>query len=134
MTRFLLDTNIVSDLMRDPHGPVGTKVREVGGWNTYTSSIVLAELRFGIVRKKSERLARRLEIILTELSVAAFAEPADRAYASLRAGLEAAGTPIGANDLWIAAQALNDESVLVTDNLREFGCVPGLKVENWLRA
>ena len=53
-------------------------------------------------------------------------------YARIRAGLERQGTSIGGNDLWIAAQALALGAVLVTDNVREFRRVPGLKVENWL--
>ena len=54
-------------------------------------------------------------------------------YAVLRAELEAAGTVIGTHDLWIAAQALAEDAVLVTDNTREFERVPGLRLENWLK-
>ena len=70
---------------------------------------------------------------MEEIRVAPFAEPADRIYADIRAELERRGTSIGANDLWIAAQALHNGSVLVTDNVREFGRVPDLTIENWLR-
>jgi tRNA(fMet)-specific endonuclease VapC len=95
--------------------------------------VAAAELRFGAAKRRSSRLTTQLELILDQLTVAAFEPPADRVYADLRAGLETAGTPIGANDLWIAAQALHDQSVLVTDNVREFSRVPGLRFENWLR-
>jgi tRNA(fMet)-specific endonuclease VapC len=59
--------------------------------------------------------------------------PSDGHYASLRTALERAGTPIGANDMLIAAHALATDSILVTDNVKEFSRVPGLKIENWLR-
>ena len=59
-------------------------------------------------------------------------ETAAAAYASIRARLESVGTPIGANDLWIAAHALSAEMTLVSANTREFERVPGLKLENWL--
>ena len=135
MTRYLLDTNVLSDLVREPEGKVGRKIEELGGARAvYTSVIVSAEIRFGIAKKRSVRLATQLELIFGELDVVAFEPPADRLYADLRAALEREGTPIGANDLWIAAQALHDESVLVTDNVKEFGRVPKLRIENWLRA
>jgi len=134
LTRYLLDTNVLSDLVRGPSGVIGQKVREVGGApSVYTSIVAAAELRFGAAKRGSERLTRQLELVLEKLTVVPFEHPADRVYAELRASLERAGTPNGANDLWIAAQALHDQSVLVTDKVREFGRVPGLRIENWLR-
>jgi len=62
-----------------------------------------------------------------------FAPPADAVYGQIRARLEQAGTPIGGNDLLIAAQAMALGDTIVTDNEREFGRVEGLVVENWLR-
>ena len=99
----------------------------------YTSVIVAAEVRFGLGKRASPRLTIRMEEVLAEIAVAPFTAPGDRRYADLRVHLERLGTPIGANDLWIAAQALQDDSVLVTDNTKEFGRVPDLKIENWLR-
>lgn len=120
--------------MRDPAGSVARRVIEVGGKRAvYTSVIVLAELRFGIAKVGSRRLADRLDAVLTEMPVAPFSAPSDEVYADLRAELERRGTPIGTNDLWIAAQALQDQSVVVTDDVSEFGRVPNLTVENWLR-
>lgn len=134
MTRFLLDTNTLSALVRGPRSPIRDKIAEAGGaGGVYTSIIVAAELRFGVARKRASRLAAQLELILGELVVAPFGPPTDKVYADLRSDLERAGTPIGANDLLIAAQALHDGSVLVTDNVREFSRVPRLQVENWLR-
>jgi tRNA(fMet)-specific endonuclease VapC len=78
-------------------------------------------------------LSSQLDIVLSAFDVLAIERPIDSVYADLRARLERAGTPIGANDLWIAAQALSLGHRMVTDNEREFSRVDGLAVENWLR-
>lgn len=131
--RFLLDTNIVSDLVRNPQGRTAAKIAELGENAVATSIIVAAELRYGAAKKGSERLTSQLESILTALEIIPWEAPADAAYGAVRVALEAAGTPIGANDLLIAAQTLALEMVLVTNNEREFGRVNGLTIENWLR-
>lgn len=133
MTRFLLDTNIISDLVRNPRGRSASRVAAVGEQTVCTSIIVAAELRYGVVKKGSERLATQLERILTALDILPFDAPADAAYAELRVHLEAAGTPIGGNDMLIAAHAIATDCAVITDNEREFGRVAGLRVENWLR-
>lgn len=131
--RFLLDTNIVSDLVRHPQGKVVQRIRKVGEVRVCTSIIVAAELRYGAAKKGSTRLSTQLEAVLSALEVLPFESPADVLYASLRADLEAAGTPIGANDLLIAAHALALGCTIVTDNEKEFVRVRGLARENWLR-
>ncbi len=131
--RFLLDTNIVSDLVRHPQGRVAVKIAEIGEQQVATSIIVAAELRYGAAKKGSPRLSAQLEAILGVLDVMALEPPADVAYGDLRASLEKSGRLIGANDLLIAAQSLALQMVLVTDNEREFERVDGLKMENWLR-
>jgi tRNA(fMet)-specific endonuclease VapC len=133
VTRYLLDTNIVSDLMRSPSSPAFARLEEVGEDRVYVSIVVAGELRFGAQKKRSVRLSRDVEDTLGRLVLVALSPPVEERYADLRAELERRGTPIGANDLWIAAQALHDGSVLVTDNVSEFSRVPGLTVENWLR-
>ena len=130
---FLLDTNIVSDLVRRPQGRVAAKIAEIGEQQVATSIIVAAELRYGAAKKGSPRLTAQLEAILGALDVMALEAPADAAYGDLRAALEKSGRLIGPNDLLIAAQSLALEMVLVTDNVGEFERVDGLKVENWLR-
>jgi tRNA(fMet)-specific endonuclease VapC len=133
LTRFLLDTNILSDLVRNPQGRVAARIAEVGDDAICTSIIVAAELRFGAAKKGSERLTSQLERILSAVDIQPFEAPADAAYAQLRAELEAAGALIGGNDMLIAAQALAADLIMVTDNEREFVRVSGLHVENWLR-
>lgn len=134
MTRYLLDTNAVSDVVRRPQGRIANRIREVGEAQICTSVIVAAELRYGAAKKGSPRLTAQLEAVLAALPVLAFEAPADRVYGDLRARLEHAGTPIGGNDLLFAAQALALGSIVVTDNDGEFGRVPGLLCENWLRS
>ncbi|MDR3475976.1 MAG: type II toxin-antitoxin system VapC family toxin [Devosia sp.] len=131
--RHLLDTNIVSDLVRRPQGRVAQRIADVGESAVCTSIIVAAELRFGAAKCGSEGLTDQLEQVLGALEILPFEEPADIVYGQIRAQLEAAGTPIDGNDLLIAAQALTLGHAVVTDNEREFGRVSDLTVINWLR-
>ncbi len=131
--RYLLDTNIVSDLVRRPQGRVAERIRQVGEAQVCTSVIVAAELRYGAAKKGSHRLTAQLEAVLGALDVLPFETPADEAYGLIRAGLERAGQTIGANDLLIAAHAVAVDCALVTDNEAEFARIDGLRRENWLR-
>ncbi len=131
--RYLLDTNIVSDLVRNPQGRVAQHIRKVGEARVCTSIIVAAELRYGAAKKASPRLTAQLEAVLGAVEVLPLEIPADAAYGELRARLEQIGRPIGANDLLIAAQALALDHTVVTDNEKEFARIEDLKVENWLR-
>lgn len=130
--RFLLDTNIVSDLVRNPAGRVAANIERVGPETVCTSIIVAAELRYGAARRRSSRLTMQLATILGSLDVLPFEAPADICYADLRVHLQQAGTPIGPNDLLIAAHAVSLGLTLVTANEREFSRVPRLRIENWL--
>ena len=132
--RYLLDTNIVSDLVRNPQGRVARQVRTVGEKHICTSIIVAAELRYRADKKGSPRLSSQLDAVLGALDVLPFEIPADATYGLLRTRLEKRGTPIGANDLLIAAQALALGCVMVTDNEREFSQVEGLRLQNWLHS
>jgi tRNA(fMet)-specific endonuclease VapC len=131
--RYLLDTNTVSDLVRDPGGRVAQRIREVGETQVCTSIIVAAELRYGAAKRRSRRLSAQLETVLGVLDVLPFEAPADAVYGMLRARLERVGTPIGANDLLIAAQAIALGCAMVTDNQREVARIDNLAQENWLR-
>jgi len=128
----MLDTNIVSDLVRNPHGPVTRHIARVGSESVCVSIITAAELRYGCARKGSAKLLANVEAILGSIQVIAFDVPADAEYGGIRAELEAAGKPIGPNDLLIAAHAYVLKAVLVTANTGEFGRVRGLELENWL--
>ena len=131
--RYLLDTNVVSDLIRNPQGRVAEHIRRVGEAQVCTSIIVAAELRYGAAKKGSPRLTAQLEAVLGCLDVLALETPADAAYGLIRTRLEQAGRPIGSNDLLLAAQAIALGYTIVTDNEGEFARVDGLLRENWLR-
>ena len=130
---YLLDTNIVSDLIRNPQGRVADHIRRVGEASVCTSIIVAAELRYGAAKKDSPRLAEQVHAVLGAFDIVAFEARADTAYGLLRVRLEQMGKPVGGNDLLIAAQAVALGLTIVTDNEREFARIDGLPCENWLR-
>jgi tRNA(fMet)-specific endonuclease VapC len=132
VTHYLLDTNIISDLVRHPRGRVAERIAEVGPQNVCTSIIVAAELKFGVLKKRSAKLARQLQDICDAIDVLPFDQAAANSYAIVRWQLEATGRPIGANDLLIAAHALAADCTLVTNNMREFRRIERILVENWL--
>jgi tRNA(fMet)-specific endonuclease VapC len=128
----MLDTNIISDLIRNPQGKAARQIAKVGEDNVCTSVIVASELRYGCAKSGSKRLLKAVEDLLAEIAVLPFDIPADAEYGGICAGLEAAGKPIGANDLLIAAHACATETTIVTANVSEFRRIRGLQVENWL--
>lgn len=131
---WMLDTNALSDLIREPQGAVFERLRGLEPERLCTSIVVASELRFVARRKGSAALTRRVEQLLESMTVLPLDEPADRHYADIRAALERAGTPIGSQDLFIAAHARSRGMTLVTRNTREFKRVPKLVVEDWSAA
>jgi tRNA(fMet)-specific endonuclease VapC len=130
--RFMLDTDIVSDLVRNPSGKAAGRVREAGDEGLGVSIIVAAELRFGCAKRGSLALTQQVEAVLATLIIAPFDRPADVEYADIRNQLAQSGRMIGPNDLLIAAHARALRVPLVTGNSAEFMRVAGLAVENWL--
>ncbi len=128
----MLDTNIVSDLIRNPQGKVAKRIAKLGEDNVCTSIIVAAELRYGCAKSGSKRLLKAVEDLLGEIKVLPFEVPADTEYGGIRTKLEATGKPIGGNDLLIAAHAYATGATIVTANTSEFKRILGLNVENWL--
>ena len=129
--RYMLDTNIVSELVRRPDGETARRAASLEPGTIAVSIIVAAELRYGAERRGSARLTRQLEAVLAVLETLPLAEPADVHYAAIRSGLERLGRTIGHNDLLIAAHARALDLTLVTRNVREFERMPGLAVEDW---
>ncbi len=127
--RFLLDTNIVSQLIRDPQGVVASHIENVGEERVCISVVVAAELRFGARKKRSTKLTRQVSKILNAFEILPLEAPVEEHYAEIRDFLERKGEPIGANDLFIAAHARALGLTLVTANHREFSRVPRLKVK-----
>jgi len=132
MARYILDTNILSDLIRHPAGRAARRLALVGEAAVSTSIVVAAELRYGAAKRGSQDLSARVEDLLKGLEILPLDQPSDRQYAAIRLRLERSGRPIGPNDLLIAAQALALDLILVTDNVEELARVPGLSLENWL--
>jgi len=130
--RYMLDTNIISDLIKYPSGNAARRIRTLAPNTIFTSIIVAGELQYGGSKKKSTRLHQRIHEILDALTVLPLESACAQTYGMIRADLENKGTPIGANDLWIAAHALALDMTLVTHNTQEFIRVEGLKTETWL--
>ena len=130
--RYMLDTNIVSDMLRNPAGKVAARICEVGADAICISIVTAAELRFGAARRASARLSGLVEELLNELDIIPLAIPVDAHYADIRNDLEKSGRLIGPNDLLIAAHARALGAVLVTANTREFSRVTGLHLQNWV--
>lgn len=129
---WMLDTNTLSDLIRNPRGALLRRLSSTEPDAICTSIVVACEMRFGARRKGSDVLTNRVEQLLGTLTVLPLDKPADLHYADIRTALERAGTPIGNHDLFIAAHARSRNMTLVTHNVREFERVPGLRVEDWL--
>lgn len=130
---YLLDTNILSEIIRHPYGDCASRAAAVDPSDLLTSVIVACELRYGIAPQGSPALSVRVEGALGQVTVVPLGEEASVIYGRLRADLERRGQPIGAYDMLIAAHALALGATLVTDNVREFERVEELAVENWLR-
>jgi tRNA(fMet)-specific endonuclease VapC len=130
MIEYLLDTNVISDLVRDPFGALAARIEQDGD-KAAISLIAIAEIQFGLRKNPMLRRSRLMLNSLERFPALAWEAPAELRYAELRVELERLGTPIGSNDMLIAAHALALDCTLVTANEREFRRVPGLRVENW---
>ena len=129
----MLDTNMVSAIGRSPNLPsISKHLAEIGPDTVCMSIVTAAEIRFGLAKSPSTRARANMETLLRSIPIVPFEVPADHHYAEIRAALARVGTPIGSNDLLIAAHALALDLTLITDNVREFTRVSSLRVENWL--
>ncbi len=129
---YLLDTNILIAALKG-HPAVRARLESTPLDSLRLSTVVLGELEFGAEKSAyTERNRNRLAELTRRLPLLGLDAETAACYGRIRSHLERLGTPIGANDLWIAAQAQRHGATVVTDNLREFERVPGLGVENWL--
>lgn len=130
--RYLLDTNACVDYLTGRYPSVAARLRALGSSDVCLSSVVVAELRYGADKSAHVRRNHRmLDTLMDKIPCQAFDDAAAAAYGKVRSDLERRGRPIGSNDMLIAAHALSLGLVLVTDNVREFGRVKGLSLENW---
>lgn len=128
----LLDTNILSQLIKNPQGSVTAHLATRAADALCTSIIVACELRYGAAKRAAPALTQRVEALLDRLPILPFDGEADRHYGEIRATLEREEQIIGGNDLLIAAHCRALDLTLVSGSMREFLRVPGLRVENWL--
>jgi len=130
--KYLLDTNACVDYLSGRYPSVIARLQHTGPADLGLSTVVVAELRYGADRSaRSKENHARIDVLVAEIPPVEFDLESATAYGRLRTRLEAKGMPIGPNDMLIAAQALARDLVVVTDNVREFRRVRGLKVENW---
>ena len=135
MLRFMLDTDTCSYLMKAVSSALDQRVEEAGVEDVCISVLTKAELLFGVaVSPRSSRDRESLDQLLAYMQVLDLPEAAADHYADIRADLQRKGKLIGANDLLLAAHARCLGLTLVTNNVREFSRVPGLKVENWVES
>lgn len=131
--RYLLDTNILSQVAKHPQGMLAKRIKKLGDSKCCTSVIVACEMAFGAETRKSTKISERISRALATVTILDMPKGVSVHYARIRTALEASGKPIGSNDLLIAAHAIHANLTLVSDNSCEFDRVPGLKLENWLR-
>jgi len=133
---YLLDTNVISHVMRNPMGLVAQRIfgreEHEGNSGVCTSLVVQCELLFGLHKLPNPKWERQYHRAMASITVEPLGQDVVAHYATVRAYLEAQGQPIGPNDTLIAAHALALGATLVTADA-EFTRVPGLKVENWLQ-
>lgn len=128
----LLDTNICIYIINQKPPSVLDRFKSFSAGEVGVSSVVAAELAFGVQKTGSMRNRQALELFLAPLTIAPFDAGCIWTYAALRAQLEKLGQPIGSLETMIAAQALALDLPLVTNNQKEFSRVPGLRLENWI--
>ncbi len=133
MPRFMLDTDTVSHALRG-YGNAGVRIRELRPSDVCMSALTLSELRYGADKKGSRRLHRLIDAVMAAIEPLAFDVAAANAYGKVAAALEERGEPIGVFDSLIAAHALSLRVTLVTNNVKHFSRVAGLRVENWTGA
>jgi tRNA(fMet)-specific endonuclease VapC len=130
--KVLLDTDITSYIFAHHDERVRRRFLAFAIGDVGISTITVAELAFGSELNRSERNRRAIERALESLAIMPFELAAARAYGQVRTALQRRGTPIGPLDMLIAAHAISLDVPLVTNNVREFRRVPGLRIENWL--
>lgn len=129
--RRTLDTNICSYILRRHPVEVIERFASLDRSQLWLSAIVAAELRFGAAKLGSPKFTVAVEAWLAGFELRAWPPEASHTYAQIRATLERGGRLIGGMDLLIASHAVSEDSVLITNNAREFLRVPGLAVEDW---
>lgn len=130
---YMLDTNICIYIMKKKPLSVFRKLKTLKKEDIVISSITLAELNYGVEKSESTKNLHSLIDFIAPFDVIPFTSKSAETYGVIRSALEKAGIPIGAMDLLIAAHALSERCVMVTNNERGFSRVESLTVENWVK-
>ncbi len=132
MTKYMLDTNICIYILKQRPEKVIQKFQILRPKAIYLSSVVCFELEYGALQRGSQKSRMALDSFLDPLTVVGFDQKAATVAATIRYDLQKKGTPIGSFDLLIAAHAISEDAVLVTNNYSEFSRVTDLEIENWI--
>lgn len=130
--KYLLDCDVFSLMIKGTDEPINRRMQTLAKGEASLSVITTGEYFYGVAHAPiSDLREKRAQRLIDFYGVLPIAEEVSVAYGHIRADLRAKGTPIGPNDLWLAAQAKAHGLVMVTRNGREFKRVTGLKVESW---
>ena len=130
MEKYILDTDIASYLIRGNHEVVNRKFLELYE-RCVISSITAAELQYGAKKRNNKQMTQKVKGFCELVEIIPWDGNAAKAYAKLRVELETSGIPIGSMDMLIAASALANKAILVTNNTKHFSRIKELKLDNW---
>ncbi len=134
MIKYMLDTNICIYIIKQKPAKVIERFKQTDISQIGISSITLSELQYGVSKSSNpEQNQMALSQFAAPLEIFPYDDGAAQYYGDLRAGLEKQGTPIGSLDMLIAAHAISLNSVLITNNEKEFNRVPNLRIDNWVK-
>jgi tRNA(fMet)-specific endonuclease VapC len=128
----MFDTNIIGYLARGTSVALKKRFEKEDSENLALSSIVYAEISYGLKKKGVESIASKVYAFIDIMRILDFDKASADMYAKIRTGLERSGTPLENMDMLIASAALSADAVLVTHNTKHFARIDGLKVEDWL--
>ncbi|OGG51179.1 MAG: hypothetical protein A3F84_27090 [Candidatus Handelsmanbacteria bacterium RIFCSPLOWO2_12_FULL_64_10] len=131
--KYLLDTDVFSLMIKGQDEAINARMQTLAKGDAVLSVITTGEYFYGVAHAPVSALReKRAQRLIDFFGVRSLGAEVGVSYGTIRANLRAKGTPIGPNDLWLAAQASAHGLVMVTRNTREFKRVKGLKVEDWL--
>ena len=131
---YIVDSNTCIYFMNGKYPSVRDKFLSISPKDIKISSVVKGELLLGAFKSQArEQTTKKVEKFLKPFDVIDFTDKMSYDYAEIRAALEKSGNSIGANDLLIAATALNQKAILVTHNIDEFSRIQSLEIEDWVK-
>lgn len=133
--QYLLDTDTFSAIVKGQNPTILRRLETLNVGQAALSAVTRGEIAYGVRHMLPKpRTLQRINALLESFPTLELSAEVAHQYGELRAHLRTRGTPIGPNDLWIAAHALTNQYTLVTNNVGEFSRIPGIKLENWGKA